>query len=133
MPATPDLFYAGTHGPHERAGGFQGLLIGNTAESVLTQCNCDVLAFKPAGFVSRISPVSWRLGPFIGDLKRVRRHIGSANAERVCDRLARSLVAVIVAVFRRPLYSGWFSIQKMATANRHPAMIPAVGHTAPSC
>lgn len=35
--------------------GIQGLLIGNTAEGVLNQVDCSVLAIKPEGFVSPIA------------------------------------------------------------------------------
>jgi len=35
--------------------GIQGLLIGNTAETVLDQINCSVMALKPRGFVSPIA------------------------------------------------------------------------------
>lgn len=35
--------------------GVPGLLIGNTAESILAQLNCSVLAFKPEGFISPIT------------------------------------------------------------------------------
>ena len=34
--------------------GIPGLLIGNTAEQVLAEVTCSILAFKPAGFVSPI-------------------------------------------------------------------------------
>ncbi len=34
--------------------GVAGLLIGNTAESVLRQVNCSVLAVKPEGFVTPV-------------------------------------------------------------------------------
>lgn len=34
--------------------GISGLIIGNTAEAILEQVNCSVLAFKPAGFVSPV-------------------------------------------------------------------------------
>jgi nucleotide-binding universal stress UspA family protein len=36
--------------------GIAGLLIGNTAERVLDEVTCSVLALKPAGFVSPITP-----------------------------------------------------------------------------
>jgi len=35
--------------------GIAGLIIGNTAENILTQINCSVLAIKPRGFISPIS------------------------------------------------------------------------------
>jgi nucleotide-binding universal stress UspA family protein len=54
-----DLVVLGTIG----RGGFEGMLLGNTAETVLTHCDCDVLAVKPADFVSRIPPASWPLHP----------------------------------------------------------------------
>lgn len=34
--------------------GIAGLIIGNTAETVLDQVNCSVLAIKPDGFVSPV-------------------------------------------------------------------------------
>lgn len=34
--------------------GIPGLLIGNTAESILTQIDCSVLAVKPEGFVTPV-------------------------------------------------------------------------------
>lgn len=37
--------------------GIAGLLIGNTAEAVLEQLQCSVLAVKPSGFVSPVKPV----------------------------------------------------------------------------
>jgi nucleotide-binding universal stress UspA family protein len=36
--------------------GLKGLLIGNTAEKVLNELSCSVLAVKPDGFVSPVSP-----------------------------------------------------------------------------
>jgi universal stress protein E len=54
-----DLIVLGTVGRR----GVTGLLLGNTAESVLTHCDCDVLTVKPTGFVSPISPASWPLHP----------------------------------------------------------------------
>ena len=36
--------------------GIPGLLIGNTAESILDQLDCSVLAVKPPGFVSPVTP-----------------------------------------------------------------------------
>jgi universal stress protein E len=54
-----DLIVMGTVGRR----GVEGLLLGNTAESVLTHCDCDVLTVKPAGFVSPIKPASWPLHP----------------------------------------------------------------------
>jgi nucleotide-binding universal stress UspA family protein len=38
--------------------GIAGLFIGNTAELVLQQVNCSVLAVKPDGFVSPIALAS---------------------------------------------------------------------------
>lgn len=35
--------------------GISGLLIGNTAEDILSQLKCSVLAIKPKGFVSPIT------------------------------------------------------------------------------
>lgn len=43
--------------------GMQGMLLGNTAESVLTHSECDVLAVKPAGFASPITPLEAQLHP----------------------------------------------------------------------
>lgn len=54
-----DLIVLGTVG----RSGVEGLLLGNTAESVLTHCDCDILTVKPAGFVSPIKPASWPLHP----------------------------------------------------------------------
>lgn len=54
-----DLVVLGTVGRR----GIEGLLLGNTAESVLTQCGCDVLAIKPVDFVSPVVPASWPLHP----------------------------------------------------------------------
>lgn len=46
-----DLLVIGTVG----RSGIPGLLIGNTAEQVLAEVACSVLAFKPSGFVSPVS------------------------------------------------------------------------------
>jgi nucleotide-binding universal stress UspA family protein len=46
-----DLLLLGTVG----RSGIPGLLIGNTAESVLGEVTCSVLAFKPSGFVSPVT------------------------------------------------------------------------------
>jgi len=54
-----DLIVVGTVGRR----GVEGLLLGNTAESVLTHCDCDVLTVKPADFVSPVKPASWPLHP----------------------------------------------------------------------
>jgi nucleotide-binding universal stress UspA family protein len=35
--------------------GINGLLMGNTAEMILTQIDCSVLAVKPQGFVSPVT------------------------------------------------------------------------------
>lgn len=43
--------------------GVEGILLGNTAESVLTHCECDVLTVKPAEYVSPIKPAMWPLHP----------------------------------------------------------------------
>ena len=48
-----DLLVLGTIG----RSGVPGLLIGNTAEAVLGEVTCSVLAFKPAGFESPVAPV----------------------------------------------------------------------------
>ncbi len=42
--------------------GIAGLLIGNTAETILEQLQCSVLAVKPSGFVSPIKPGAEWLG-----------------------------------------------------------------------
>ena len=54
-----DLIVLGTVG----RSGIQGLLLGNTAENILTHSACDVLTVKPAGFVSPITPPTWSLHP----------------------------------------------------------------------
>lgn len=54
-----DLIVMGTIGRR----GVEGLLLGNTAESVLTHCDCDVLTVKPAAFISPVKPASWSLHP----------------------------------------------------------------------
>jgi universal stress protein E len=54
-----DLIVLGTVG----RGGVEGLLLGNTAESILAHCDCDVLTVKPAEFVSPVRPASWPLHP----------------------------------------------------------------------
>mgnify|MGYP000314302148 FL=1 len=38
--------------------GISGLLMGNTAEMILTQIDCSVLAAKPRGFVSPVTLAS---------------------------------------------------------------------------
>jgi nucleotide-binding universal stress UspA family protein len=43
--------------------GIEGLLLGNTAEKVLSMCDASILSVKPAGFVSPIEPPFWRLHP----------------------------------------------------------------------
>jgi nucleotide-binding universal stress UspA family protein len=50
-----DLIVMGTVGRT----GIPGFLIGNTAETVLRQVNCSVLAVKPEGFVTpvKIEPI----------------------------------------------------------------------------
>lgn len=54
-----DLIALGTVG----RGGIQGLLLGNTAEKVLSTCDCSILTVKPDGFVSPIQPACWPLHP----------------------------------------------------------------------
>jgi len=54
-----DVIVMGTVGRR----GLQGILLGNTAEDVLSHAECDVLAVKPAGFVSSIRPAGWPLHP----------------------------------------------------------------------
>jgi universal stress protein E len=50
-----DLVVMGTVG----RSGIRGLLLGNTAESVLGTCDCSILTVKPDGFVSPVEPASW--------------------------------------------------------------------------
>ena len=47
-----DLIALGTVG----RSGLKGVLLGNTAERILSICNCSILAVKPADFVSPIGP-----------------------------------------------------------------------------
>ncbi|MCE3018254.1 MAG: universal stress protein [Pirellula sp.] len=54
-----DLIAMGTVGRN----GIPGLLLGNTAEKVLSTCDCSILAVKPDNFVSPIEPASWPLHP----------------------------------------------------------------------
>jgi nucleotide-binding universal stress UspA family protein len=54
-----DVIVMGTVGRR----GLQGILLGNTAEEVLAHAECDVLAVKPADFVSSIRPATWPLHP----------------------------------------------------------------------
>jgi nucleotide-binding universal stress UspA family protein len=54
-----DLMVLGTVGRT----GLKGLLLGNTAENVVVHCDCDVLAIKPAGFESPVTPATWPLHP----------------------------------------------------------------------
>jgi len=54
-----DLIAMGTVG----RGGIPGLLLGNTAERVLSTCDCSILAVKPDNFVSPITPAAWALHP----------------------------------------------------------------------
>jgi Universal stress protein UspA and related nucleotide-binding proteins len=54
-----DLVALGTVG----RSGIQGVLLGNTAEKVLTTCDASILTVKPANFVSPIQPASWPLHP----------------------------------------------------------------------
>jgi nucleotide-binding universal stress UspA family protein len=54
-----DLIAMGTVGRN----GIPGLLLGNTAEKVLSTCDCSILAVKPDSFVSPIDPASWPLHP----------------------------------------------------------------------
>jgi nucleotide-binding universal stress UspA family protein len=46
-----DLVVMGTVG----RGGIPGLLMGNTAEAILQQVDCSVLAIKPPGFVTSVA------------------------------------------------------------------------------
>jgi universal stress protein E len=54
-----DLIAMGTVG----RSGIDGLLLGNTAEKVLTTCDCSILTVKPDQFVSPIIPACWELHP----------------------------------------------------------------------
>jgi nucleotide-binding universal stress UspA family protein len=49
-----DLVVMGTVG----RSGIPGLLMGNTAETILYQLDCSVLAIKPPGFVSPVAVAS---------------------------------------------------------------------------
>lgn len=57
--AHADLIALGTVG-HS---GIRGLLLGGTAEKVLTACDSSVLCIKPDSFVSPIEPAAWELHP----------------------------------------------------------------------
>lgn len=48
-----DLIALGTVG----RSGIKGVLLGNTAERILSTCNCSILAVKPVDFVSPIGPL----------------------------------------------------------------------------
>ncbi len=61
-----DLVAMGTVG----RSGIQGLLLGNTAEKVLSMCETSILSVKPAGFVSPIAPPFWKLHPETADAPR---------------------------------------------------------------
>ena len=54
-----DLIAMGTVG----RSGIKGVLLGNTAEKVLTTCDCSLLTVKPEGYESPISPPFWPLHP----------------------------------------------------------------------
>jgi nucleotide-binding universal stress UspA family protein len=54
-----DLVAMGTVG----RSGIQGLLLGNTAEKVLSMCQASILSVKPADFASPIAPPFWKLHP----------------------------------------------------------------------
>lgn len=54
-----DLIVLGTFG----RSGFQGYIVGNTAEQVLQRSECSVLTIKPVAFVSRVLPPAWELHP----------------------------------------------------------------------
>jgi nucleotide-binding universal stress UspA family protein len=57
-----DLIAIGTVGRN----GIKRLLLGNTAEKVLSTCDCSILTVKPDGFVSPIDPPVWPLHPDSG-------------------------------------------------------------------
>ncbi len=54
-----DLLVMGTIG----RSGIKGVLIGNTAEKVLDNCDCSILTVKPGDYVSPIDPPFWPLHP----------------------------------------------------------------------
>jgi nucleotide-binding universal stress UspA family protein len=54
-----DLIAMGTVG----RSGIRGMLLGNTAERVLSHCDCSILTVKPDDFASPIPPVPWPLHP----------------------------------------------------------------------
>ena len=54
-----DLIAMGTVG----RSGIDGLLLGNTAEKVLSTCDCSILTVKPDQFVSPMLPACWELHP----------------------------------------------------------------------
>jgi nucleotide-binding universal stress UspA family protein len=54
-----DLIAMGTVG----RSGIKGVLVGNTAEKILSTCNCSILTVKPDGFQSPIEPPFWPLHP----------------------------------------------------------------------
>ena len=54
-----DLVAIGTVG----RSGIRGVLLGNTAEKVLSTCDCSILTVKPDDFVSPIHPAYWPLHP----------------------------------------------------------------------
>jgi len=54
-----DLLALGTVG----RSGLKGVLLGNTAEKILSTCDCSVLAVKPDGFMSPIEPLVRLLPP----------------------------------------------------------------------
>lgn len=59
---TADLITVGTVGRT----GITGLLLGNTAETVLNHCECSVLTVKPDDYVSPVDPNFWPLLPQTG-------------------------------------------------------------------
>jgi nucleotide-binding universal stress UspA family protein len=65
-----DLIAMGTVG----RSGINGLLLGNTAEKVLSTCDCSILTVKTDQFVSPILPACWELHP------RSPRRPGSQNS-----------------------------------------------------
>lgn len=54
-----DLVVLGTVG----RSGIRGMLLGNTAEKVLSTCDCSLLTVKPDEFVCPIDPAFWSLHP----------------------------------------------------------------------
>jgi nucleotide-binding universal stress UspA family protein len=54
-----DLIAMGTVG----RSGIRGILLVNTAERILSTCDCSILTVKPDNYVSPIQPAGWQLHP----------------------------------------------------------------------